>query len=480
MYIKNLPRHEEFEQGILGAVITNESNFDQVSTHINFTKFYSDKHKTIFCALEEMRRDGIPIELPTLFEKLKASKKLDDVGGSSYLTYLMELSYVAPNLGYYVKVVKEDSIKRDICYAAYETAQVVQAGKDLAEIQEHLEKQLDIIENQRPSGLCPVSAAELENIPPPESLWADIIYPGSLVQLNAEPGIGKSTIAYNICALGALGIPFLGIEFKKKIKSLYLDLETPKWHRPSKIRLIAGELPEHFSILDELDLKKEFRDLLRLCKDEQYDLLVIDTQSRVFAMEQENDNSEANYYAGLLRRLTSETGCAVLLLHHTTKGESGKAVYRGRGASAIAASVDIVANIQAITDDTLRLSIVKHRIQGSLPDLFIRKAGEDRFEPCGEMARGYESGFEVFRVQALVLDFLEKYTDPQRTKVIVSYIKTQMEVTRRTVERALETLVVSGKIVKVRRGYYALAGRETEEITTIPLPLYPDGNGGSL
>ncbi len=55
---------------------------------------------------------------------------------------------------------------------------------------------------ERGDNPVPVSARDLADIPPPASLWADIIYPGCIVQLNSEPGAGKSTLAYNICALG--------------------------------------------------------------------------------------------------------------------------------------------------------------------------------------------------------------------------------------------------------------------------------------
>ena len=109
---------------------------------------------------------------------------------------------------------------------------------------------------------------------------------------------------------------------------------------------MRGAARRIFYILDEMDLREDFNGPAQaLCKAERYDLLVLDTQSRVLAMEKENDNSEANYLAGFCRRIANEAGCAILLIHHSTKGDEGKAVYRGRGASAIAGAVDVVVNV---------------------------------------------------------------------------------------------------------------------------------------
>jgi DNA-binding transcriptional ArsR family regulator len=309
---------------------------------------------------------------------------------------------------------------------------------------------------ERGDNPVPVSARDLADIPPPPSLWADIIYPGCIVQLNSEPGAGKSTLAYNICALGACGKPFLDIAFSKRLKSLYVDLETPRFLRKNKIELICGELPEDFYIVDGIELRKDFNYLLRLCKRGRYDLLVLDTQSRVLAMEKENDNSEANYLAGLLRRIANEAGCAILLIHHSTKGEEGKAVYRGRGASAIAGAVDVVVNLDVLGDDVLKLSVVKHRIQGSNPRLLLRKAGEDRFEPCPDQGGADEPGFAIYQAQDAVIALLSQSLVPLRTGEIAEAVEKELGVNRKTLNRALSRLAQAGKIRKSKKGYYEI------------------------
>lgn len=449
-----LPHHTEYEEGVIGALICEPRLYDDASAQLKYTDFYVTRHQYIFLTIGEMIEAGIPVELVSLRQRLEDAGELEEAGGSGYLAYLAGNAFLEETLGYYVGIIRDDSLRREVWRHGAEVMKAVEKKEGWEKIDGIIEKLSGAHVEDRGDNPMPVSARDLADIPPPPSLWADIIYPGCIVQLNSEPGTGKSTLAYNICALGACGKPFLDIAFSKRLKSLYVDLETPRFLRKNKIELISGELPHDFYIIDSIELKKDFNHLLRLCKRGKYDLLVLDTQSRVLAMEKENDNSEANYLAGLLRRIANEAGCAILLIHHSTKGEEGKAVYRGRGASAIAGAVDVVVNLDALGDDTLRLSVVKHRIQGSNPKLLLRKAGEDRFEPCPDQAGGDEPGFAIFRVQEAAVALLSESLTPMRTGEIIEAVQKDIDIDKRTVERALGRLAQSGKISKLKKGHY--------------------------
>ena len=449
-----LPHHREYEEGVLGALICEPHLYDEVSARLRYMDFYVERHQYIFLTIGEMREAGIPVELVSLWQRLVDAGEIDNAGGSGYLAYLAGNAFIEETLGYYVGIIKEDSLMREVWRRGAEIMKAVEKKEGWEKIDGVIEKLSGAHVEERGDNPMPVSARDLADIPPPPSLWADIIYPGCIIQLNSEPGAGKSTLAYNICALGACGKAFLDVPFSKRLKSLYVDLETPRFLRKNKIELICGELPADFFIIDNIELRKDFNYLLRLCKRGKYDLLVLDTQSRVLAMEKENDNSEANYLAGLLRRIANETGTAILLIHHSTKGEEGKAVYRGRGASAIAGAVDVVVNLDALGDDTLRLSVVKHRIQGSNPKLLLRKSGEDRFEPCPDEGGGDEPGFEIYKIQDLIMGLLPDDGAALRTRDIFEHAESE-GFRRRSVERALSRLKQAGRVKQVQKGYNA-------------------------
>ncbi|MGH7799649.1 MAG: AAA family ATPase [Thermodesulfobacteriota bacterium] len=268
------------------------------------------------------------------------------------------------------------------------------------------------------------------------------------------------------------GKDFLGISFSKKLKVLYADVETPKWKRPGKLKAICDEeLPEHFYFLDSVDLKEDFPNLLALCSRERYDVLVFDTQNRIFSVEQENDNAEANYFMSLSRKLTSQTNCAIVLVHHMTKTDDFKGVYRGRGASAIAGAVDVVVNLEALDQEIIRLSIAKNRIVGINPDLYLRKAGEDRFEPYTPPEGS--SGFEIFRVQ----DFILSLSPEKLWHTIEIYeLGKAQGFSEVTPKRALSRLVQAGKVTRTKRGIYQILalGQWVTKFSAIPDPNDPN------
>lgn len=449
-----LPHHREYEEGIIGAIINDPRLYDEVSKKLEYQDFYVERNQWIFNMIGDMRAADIPVDLVTLRQSLEDAGELESAGGTSYLTYAAGNAVLEENIGYYVGIVKDDSLRRRVWQSLAEGMKVVERGEDWERIGEALDK---LSRSDGAGGvrrLKPVPAPDMKHIQPPPPVWADVIYPKCITQLNSEPGAGKSTLAYNICGLGATGQPFLDIQFSKKLKSLYVDLETPDFLIRHKIELVCGELPGDLHVLDRFDLKDDFREFLSLCKDERYDLVVLDTQSRALAMEKENDNAEANYLAGLLRRVANEAGSAILLIHHSTKSDEGKAVYRGRGASAMAGAVDVVVNVDVLTGDMLRMSVEKNRIQQSGTRLYIRKAGEDRFEPCEDPGNGEESGFVIYRVQDIVTSLLSDAQGPLRTGEIVEAVQRVLNIDKRTVFRALGRLAQAGKIYKPKKGCY--------------------------
>jgi len=453
---------EEYEQNLLGLVLSRPEWIKEIDSFLDCTDFYSEKHCSIYKAMLDMNDSNIPIDVLTLRNFLEKQHQLEQAGTSTYLTYLSAVVISGSDLDYYANEIKTASYNRKRWEKCHHIIEAIEKGEGLAIIEENIQSLLEIPSAALAKNpLKPISAKDLKNVPAPESIWADILFPKCITQINSEPGIGKSTIAYNIAALGALEQPFLGMYFSKKIKTLNVDLETPPNIRGRKIERICGVLPENFYILENLDLKKQFKDFHSLCIKEKYDLLILDTQSRTLGMEQENDNSEANYLMGLLRRIANESGCAILLIHHTAKGETARAVYKGRGASAIAAAVDIVANLELLDSNTLKLKVEKSRIYGVNRTLIIRKLGEDKFElKETSLNEDSKSTQELHLIQELIVELMTISSKPLRTAEILEEAERKGFRTR-TVEDALSRLCESGKIEKRRQGLY--------EISEIPI-----------
>jgi replicative DNA helicase len=108
------PQNIEAEQSILGGVLIENSALNRVLEILTEEDFYRDSHRRIFQALVELSEKNEPADLITLTNKLKSGKLLDDVGGSSYLTSLIDQVPTAANIEYYARIVREKATLRKL------------------------------------------------------------------------------------------------------------------------------------------------------------------------------------------------------------------------------------------------------------------------------------------------------------------------------------------------------------------------------
>jgi len=98
-------------------------------------------------------------------------------------------------------------------------------------------------------------------------------------------------------------------------------------------------------------------------------LIVIDTMVSLFSVNNENDNSEVSRKVMKpLTKLASDTGAAVLLLHHIGKlsedSQASTKAYRGRGASAIGAAARMVLLLKQDANDPDSVSLSCAKVKG--------------------------------------------------------------------------------------------------------------------
>jgi hypothetical protein len=467
-----LPQNIEAEQRVLGAILIEGRAIEQVFPILTPEDFYDPRNLVLFNHFLKMYNQGLPIDIATVHHELKSLGMLEKMGDFSYLSYLTEIVTSSANIVYWANIVRETAKERRFCETLRDLNYKLSNGSiKFHEASEQIRARIESETLTNDSRLKPVSAIELDNIEPVKSLWGEIIFPECITQINSEPGVGKSTLFYNLCAYGAKGEGFLGVPFSKRVKSLYIDLETPKWKRKEKLNAICEtELPVKLYFLDQLDLRKDIVDLLNLSKKEKYDLVIFDTQSRVFSMEKENDNSEAIYLMGLLRRFVNEVSCAVILIHHTGKSDDSKGVYRGRGASAIAAGVDIVINLEALNEEVIKMTIAKNRVVGTNPVLYLRKAGEERFEPYTPLDAS--SGFEILDAQS----FLNSFPNSKEWKTEEIYrLGKEKGFSQSTMKRALSRLVEAVIWERIKKGIYRkkVTGHGSKSSDIYPDPIDP-------
>jgi replicative DNA helicase len=84
-----LPHNLDAERSLLGAALLYEQQADYVVDRLTAAVFYRRVHQTIFEAIQELRQRGRGVDLTLLSEQL-GPKRLEDVGGLSYLSALTD------------------------------------------------------------------------------------------------------------------------------------------------------------------------------------------------------------------------------------------------------------------------------------------------------------------------------------------------------------------------------------------------------
>ena len=92
------PQAVELEEAVLGALMLEKDSIIAVQEYVTPDAFYTEEHRTIYRAIEELSMELKPIDLYTVTERLKAKKELKKVGGASYLAQLTQKVGSAANV----------------------------------------------------------------------------------------------------------------------------------------------------------------------------------------------------------------------------------------------------------------------------------------------------------------------------------------------------------------------------------------------
>ena len=223
---RQLPQSPDAERAVLGAVIVNNHAFYRVVDTIDTEDFFKDAHRTIFATMRRMAERGQEIETLTLKEELAKHGQLDQAGGASYISALIDVVPDIVNVERYAKIMKEKSTLRrlivmgnDVMRAALdspsEPADVLSlAEKSLYEIAEGATDKsfvaLDRITRTNMAAIENIHSAKkmITGLPTGYDRFNEFtsgFQLQDLIILAARPSMGKTSLAINIAE--ALTVP---------------------------------------------------------------------------------------------------------------------------------------------------------------------------------------------------------------------------------------------------------------------------------
>lgn len=108
------PQSIDTEKAVLGAILTDSQAVTRIIETLPAGSFYDPRHEDIYQAILLLFERGNPIDLVTVAEELKRRGKLEESGGSVYLTELTYQVGSAANVEYHARIVAEKSLLRSL------------------------------------------------------------------------------------------------------------------------------------------------------------------------------------------------------------------------------------------------------------------------------------------------------------------------------------------------------------------------------
>lgn len=108
------PHNLDAEQAVLGALLLDWDAMSDVATKLSPDRFYSFQNQVVYEGLSSLNRQNIRGDILTLKDELTKTGKLEQAGGAAYIASLTETVPTSANISFYVDIVKECAIRRDM------------------------------------------------------------------------------------------------------------------------------------------------------------------------------------------------------------------------------------------------------------------------------------------------------------------------------------------------------------------------------
>jgi replicative DNA helicase len=214
------PQNIDAEQSLLGALLIDKDAIIKIGEILTAADFYrTDTHGYIFAAMKNLYDRREPIDLVTLTQELKKQGTYDKVGGTSYLTTLVNVVPTSAHIENYAKIIKAHSVKRAlIAQATKLVEQAYDEGEDITELLENAEQGIFSISQQNiKRGFIAIKDALTQSFDRLDELqktsgklrgvptgFRDLdsklagMQESNLIIFAARPGMGKTSFALNV------------------------------------------------------------------------------------------------------------------------------------------------------------------------------------------------------------------------------------------------------------------------------------------
>lgn len=353
------PYSNEAEQSVLGILLRAGDKIDTALEIIRAEDFYNPIHSDIFRAMVSLSAKSAPIDLLTSIEELRKMGKLEEIGGVAYLGDLSNKVVTTLNIEYYLQIIKDKSILRQLIEASAQTLDYAyEDSEEVGTILEFAEKGIfDISQDLHSKGLSPIKEVLIDTfdvlekrMESDESLtgvtsgFIDLdnklsgFQKSDLVLLAARPSMGKTALMVNFALNAAIAgkkVAVFSLEMsqnqlaQRMMSAMsHVDLQkiiSGKLESEDLPRLLEGiSVLQQFNIsiddtagITPLELKAKAR---KLKAKEGLDLIVIDyLQLMEMGGRNENRTQEISAISRNLKAIAKELDVPVIALSQLSR-----------------------------------------------------------------------------------------------------------------------------------------------------------------
>lgn len=379
------PTALDAEAACLSAVLLRPERYEEISW-LRREHFYSEANGKIWESVRRLTHDGRAVDAVTVAADLRDAEQLGAVGGAAYLAQICDATPAVSHVADHARIVRETWQRRRLIaecqrvaaegYGEVTPTFVADAARSIGEV----------VELGEDSDFTWLDAAELETCAtPPEWVVRSMgLCPGRPSIFVGTGYSGKSWLALEIALSVRCGRPVLGQFDARSGRVVWLDYELGRKLTKRRIQrmclargLDVAEVMAGLHVacrpritLTSDDAERALRRAMNGAK-----LLVIDSLRRAVVGLDEND-SRITAPLDMLARLSDETGCAVLVLHHATTKTDPRAPKQtdlravGRGSSAIFDCAGSYVVMDGQPGDPVRVNHVREPQEGRLFESF--------------------------------------------------------------------------------------------------------------
>ena len=254
MPVRTMPHNLDAEKSVLGCAFLSKNSLTKICEDLYSDMFYSEANQKLFEAIKRCYDEKIPIDLTTVTDELEKKKDLSAIGGIEYLSEVIDSVPTAANLDYYIKIVKDKALMRNLIETATDiVTDAYEEDEDITHLLDSAEKKiLNVVKERQTSDFIHIKDAialaqenleklsqnkeEVTGVP---TGFYDLdrvtsgLHAGEMIIIAARPGMGKTAFALNIATNAA--------QNTKKAVAIF-NLEMPAEQLVNRMRSAVGQI----------------------------------------------------------------------------------------------------------------------------------------------------------------------------------------------------------------------------------------------